>query len=131
MNTPMTRWSRRTRLIFPLLGLLLFDAHAQQLPDPTCKVSLAGPADPLTGLQFTRTVRLDSDSPRIRFHTVFANASGHPIEWSVQSVTQYDTADAKDPAHHNKDIWGFSSANPTSAYLNRYHVRFGPAENSA
>jgi hypothetical protein len=98
---------------------------------PTCEVSLAGPADPLTGLQLARTVNLDSDSPRIRFHTVFANASGHPIEWSVQSVTQYDTSDAKDPLHHNKDIWGFSSANPTSAYLNRYHVRFGPAENSA
>jgi len=236
MNNPMTHWPLRTRLIFPLLGLLLFDAHAQQPPAPTCKVeainykgwqaqqvsnpwvklifvpqnggrlmqvvfddhpflfvnpayagkyvppshnewfnyggdklwvlpegdddeqhwvgnsdvlddspytfrilsqgqscevSLTGPADPLTGLQFTRTIRLDSDSPRIRFHTVFANASGHPIEWSVQSVTQYDTADAKDPAHHNKDIWGFSSANPTSAYRKRYHVRFGPAENSA
>ena len=236
MNNPMTHWSLRTLLIFLLLGLLLFDAHAQRPPAPTCKVetinykgwqaqqvsnpwvklmfvpqnggrlmqvvfddhpflfvnpayagkyvppshnewfnyggdklwvlpegdddeqhwvgnsdalddspytfrilsqgqscevSLTGPADPLTGLQFTRTIRLDSDSPRIRFHTVFANASGHPIEWSVQSVTQYDTADAKDPAHHNKDIWGFSSANPTSAYLNRYHVRFGPAENSA
>jgi len=98
---------------------------------PVCEVSLAGPADPLTGLQFTRTVRLDSDSPRIRFHATFANASGHPVEWSVQSVTQYDTSDARDPSHHNKDIWGFSSANPTSAYLDRYHVRFGPAENSA
>jgi hypothetical protein len=104
---------------------------------PVCEVSLAGPADPLTGLQFTRTVRLDSDSPRIRFHATFANASGHPVEWSVQSVTQYDTSDAdanaSDPSHHNhnKDIWGFSSANPTSAYLDRYHVRFGPAENSA
>jgi hypothetical protein len=96
-----------------------------------CEVSLTGPADPLTGLQFTRTIHLDADSPRIRFHVVFANASGHPIEWSVQSVTQYDTADAKDPARHNKELWGFSSANPASAYLNRYHVRFGPAENSA
>jgi hypothetical protein len=98
---------------------------------PACEISLTGPADPLTGLQFTRTVHVDSDSPRIGFHTVFANASGHPIEWSVQSVTQYDTGDAKDPSHHNKDIWGFSSANPASAYLNRYHVKFGPAENSA
>jgi len=98
---------------------------------PECEVSLTGPADPLTGLQFTRTVRLDANSPRIRFHTLFANASGHPIQWSVQSVTQYDTADAKDPSHHNKDIWGFSVANPASSYLNRYHVRFGPAENSA
>jgi hypothetical protein len=89
------------------------------------EVSLTGPADPLTGQQFTRTIRLDYDSPRIRFHTVFANASGHPIEWSVPSVTQYDTADPKNPTHHNKDIWGFSSANPTSAYVNRCHVRFG------
>jgi hypothetical protein len=97
----------------------------------SCEVSLTGPADPLTGQQFTRTIRLDYDSPRIRFHTVFANASGHLIEWSVQSITQYDTADPKNPTHHNKDIWGFSSANPTSAYVNRYHVRFGPAENSA
>ena len=37
----------------------------------------------------------------------------------------------RDPSHHNKDIWGFSSANPTSAYLDRYHVKFGPAENTA
>ncbi len=62
---------------------------------------------------------------------MFANAGGHLIEWSVQSVTQYDTADPKNPTHHNKVIWGFSSANPTSAYVNRYHVRFGSAENSA
>ena len=96
-----------------------------------CEVSLTGPADPLTGLQFTRAVHLDPNSPRIRFHAVFSNATKHPIEWSVQSVTQYDTADAKDPSHHNKDIWGFSSANPTSGYLNRYHVRTGPAENPA
>ena len=79
-----------------------------------CEVSLTGPADPLTGLQFTRTVHLDADSPRIRFHSLFANASKHPIEWSVQSVTQYDAADAKDPSHHNKNIWGFSGANLTT-----------------
>ena len=96
-----------------------------------CEVVLSGPADPNTGLQFTRTVSLDGDSPRIHFHSVFSNASGHPIEWSVQSVTQYDTSDAKDPSRHNREIWGFSSANSSSAYLNRYHVRFGPAENSA
>jgi len=46
-------------------------------------------------------------------------------------VTQYNTADASNPSRHNQNIWGFSSANPASSYLNRYHVRFGPAENSA
>jgi hypothetical protein len=96
-----------------------------------CEVSLSGPADPQTGLQFTRTVSLDADSTNIKFHAVVQNASGHPIEWSVQSVSQYDTADAKDRAHHNKNIWGFTRTNPSSSYLNQYHVKFGPAENAA
>lgn len=98
---------------------------------PRCEVSLTGPADPQTGLQFTRTVDLDGDSTGIRFHALVTNASGHTIEWSVQSVTQYDTADAKDPSRHNQNIWGFTSANPASSYLNRYHVKYGPAENGA
>ena len=97
----------------------------------SCEIQLTGPADPQTGLQFARTVSLGSDSPTIKFHAVIKNASGHPIEWSVQSVSQYDTADAKDRSHHNRNIWGFSKANPSSSYLNQYHVRFGPAENSA
>jgi hypothetical protein len=98
---------------------------------PRCEISLTGPADPQTGLQFQRIVSLGTDSPRINFHAVIKNASGHPIEWSVQSVSQYDTSDAKDSSHHNRNFWGFSKANPSSSYLNQYHVRFGPAENSA
>lgn len=96
-----------------------------------CEISLTGPADPQTGLQFRRIVGLGSDSPRIDFQAVVKNASGHPIEWSVQSVSQYDTSDAKNHSLHNQNIWGFSKANPSSSYMNQYHVRFGPAENSA
>jgi hypothetical protein len=96
-----------------------------------CEVSLTGPADPQTGLQFMRTISLGTDSPLITFHAVMKNTSGHPIEWSMQSVSQYDTADAKSPAHHNKNFWGFTATNSLSSYLNQYHVKFGPAENSA
>jgi hypothetical protein len=96
-----------------------------------CEISLSGPSDPQTGLQFMRTVSLGTDSPLIRFHAAMKNTSGHPIEWSMQSVSQYDTADAKDPAHHNKNFWGFTPTGPSSSYLNQYHVKFGPAENSA
>ena len=96
-----------------------------------CDVSLTGPADPQTGLQFMRTISLGTDSPLITFHAVMKNTSGHPIEWSMQSVSQYDTADAKDSVHHNKIFWGFTATNSTSSYLNQYHVKFGPAENSA
>ena len=112
------------------------------------------------------------------------NVTGHTLEWSMQSVSQYDTAirfvesrfvkskslkfrsvkpvrqissadsspsnpkpaarsrqpeslgrrqrpKTGTPARFNHDFWTFTPANPSSSYLNRYHVRFGPAENSA
>jgi hypothetical protein len=96
-----------------------------------CEIELAGPADPQTGIQFLRTIRIDSDSPRIQFHATMKNATGHSIEWSMQSVSQYNTADAGDPRRINHNFWTFTPANPSSSHLNRYHVRFGPAENPA
>jgi hypothetical protein len=116
-----------------------------------CEIELTGPADPQTGIQFVRTIRLDADTPRIRFHASMKNVTGHTIEWSMQSVSQYDTSgqNSTEPgsskpgssnpsssspsasARFNHDFWTFTPANPSSSYLNRYHVRFGPAENSA
>jgi hypothetical protein len=118
---------------------------------PRCEVELTGPADLQTGIQFQRTIRLDADSPQIRFHASMKNVTGHSLEWSMQSVSQYDTADhssSSSPAQSqsesnatgsssaatariNHDFWTFTPANPSSSYLNRYHVRFGPAENPA
>jgi hypothetical protein len=96
-----------------------------------CEVELTGPADPRTGIQLQRTIGLDADSPRIRFHATMKNVSGHTVEWSMQSVSQYDTADPGSPSQMNHDFHTFTPANPVSGYLNRYHVRFGPAENRA
>jgi hypothetical protein len=96
-----------------------------------CEIELEGPADPRTGIQYRRTIRLDADSPRIRFHAVMKNTTGHMVEWSMQSVSQYNTADPNDPSRINHDFRTFTPANPVSNYLNRYHVRFGPAENPA
>jgi hypothetical protein len=96
-----------------------------------CEVELTGPADPKTGIQFVRTIRLDTDSPRIAFRTTMKNTSGHALEWSMQSVSQYDTADPNDRSRMNSDFHTYAPANPASSYLNRYHVRFGPAENRA
>jgi hypothetical protein len=103
----------------------------------SCEIELTGPADSQTGIQFLRTIRLDADSPRILFHATMKNISGHSLEWSMQSVSQYDTgaespaASPGDSAHFNHDFWTFTPAKRSSSYLNRYHVRFGPAENSA
>jgi hypothetical protein len=100
-----------------------------------CEIELTGPADPRTGIQFVRTIRLDGDTPRIHFHVSMKNVTGHTLEWSMQSVSQYDTGEpnssAGSSARFNHDFWTFTPANPASSYLNRYHVRFGPAENPA
>jgi hypothetical protein len=102
----------------------------------SCVVELTGPADPQTGIQFLRTIRLEADTPRIRFHASMKNVTGHSLEWSMQSVSQYDTAggagaSTASAGHFNHDFWTYTSANQASSYLNRYHVRFGPAENHA
>jgi hypothetical protein len=96
-----------------------------------CEVELTGPADPRTGIQFQRTIRMDADSPGIRFRATMKNTTGHTVEWSMQSVSQYDTADPGAPSRGNHEFRTFTPANPNSSYLNRYHVRFGPAENHA
>jgi hypothetical protein len=96
-----------------------------------CEVELTGPADPRTGIQFQRTIRLDADSPCFRFRATMRNTAGHTVEWSMQSVSQYDTAAPGAPSQMNRDFQAFAPANPVSSYLNRYHVRFGPAENPA
>jgi hypothetical protein len=98
---------------------------------PSCGIELTGPIDAHTGIQFTRTIRIDSDSPHIAFHASMKNINGHNVEWSMQSVSQYDTSDATDPSRSNRELWGFTPTNRSSAYLNHYHVRFGPAENPA
>jgi hypothetical protein len=55
------------------------------------------------------------------------NASSHPIRWSVQSVTQYDTA-ASSGDGFNRDFWAFTPVNPQSAYFSGYQVRAGLAD---
>jgi hypothetical protein len=100
-----------------------------------CEIEVTGPLDPQTGIQFSRRIHLDADSPRIGFHAAMKNVTGHALEWSMQSVSQYDTslsgAAGPEQMQRNRDFWTFTPVNPSSSYLNRYHVRYGPAENPA
>lgn len=96
-----------------------------------CAVRLTGPTDPFTGLQYIREISIGEDSPVISFHSVMKNKSGYPRSWSQQSVSQYNTAAADDLTAINPGIWGFTFANPSSEYLNGFHVRTGMSSESA
>ena len=93
---------------------------------PLCKVRLDGPPDEKTGLQYSREIALQGDSPEISFHAVMKNASGQPIEWSVESVTQYNTADATG-RNASSTIWAFTPANEQSEYPGGYFIQTGKA----
>lgn len=95
---------------------------------PLCRVRLDGPPDPKTGLQYSREIMLGSDSPEIRFHAMMRNIADHAIEWSMQSVTQYDTSDPQVAESYNQQFWAFAPVNPNSAYLESYYVRAGLAD---
>ena len=91
---------------------------------PVCKVRLDGPPDARTGLQYAREITMSGDSPELWFHAIMKNIAGHPIRWSMQSVTQYDTSDPKATNSYNPDFWAYTPVNPHSAYLDGYHVRW-------
>lgn len=90
-----------------------------------CVVELTGQPDDITGLQYSRTISIAADSPQISFHAVMKNATAHPIEWSVQSVSQYDLSDSKDTANYNHHFWAYTPVNPNSSYPGGFHVRAG------
>ncbi|HZQ24456.1 MAG TPA: hypothetical protein VFA89_16830 [Terriglobales bacterium] len=92
---------------------------------PSCRVRLDGPGDARTGLQYSREITLGSDSPEIWFRAMMKNVSDHPIRWSMQSVTQYDTAASPGSGEYNAKFWAFTPVNPTSAYVDGYHFRLG------
>jgi len=94
----------------------------------TCAVRLEGPPDEKTGLQYSRQISISADSPRIAFHAEMKNITGHQIRWSVQSVTQYNTASPSDPADYNRDFWAFTPANPTSVFNRKFDAHSGPID---
>ncbi len=92
-----------------------------------CTIRLEGPPDPTIGLQYSREVSIGTDSPEIDFHAVMKNYTGHSVDWSVQSVSQYNLSDAAQPDGYNHQFWAYTRVNPDSAYLLGYHVRDGLA----
>jgi hypothetical protein len=98
---------------------------------PRCAVRMTGPVNPEIGQRYIRDISIDSDTPVISFHVVMQNMSGYPQTWSEQTITEYPTSNPAGSDDFNTRFWGVTAVNPTSAYLNGYYVRTGPADNPA
>lgn len=90
-----------------------------------CRVELDGPVDEKTGLQYSRQIGIGSSSPAIYFHSLMKNATAHTLQWSVQSVSQYNLASTKTPGTFNHNLWAYTETRSDSAYVDGYHVRSG------
>jgi hypothetical protein len=97
----------------------------------SCAVRLTGPVNPEIGQRYIRDISIGADTPVISFHVVMQNMSGYPQTWSEQTITEYPASHPAGSDNFNTQFWGVTALNPTSAYLNSYHVRTGPAENPA
>ncbi len=98
------------------------------LKDKVCGVRMTSPHDPRTGLQYSREISVAVNSPEITFHARMKNISDHPIQWSMQSVSQYELTDPQNPTAFNKNFWAFTPVNPDSAYFTGFQVRAGLAD---
>jgi hypothetical protein len=94
----------------------------------SCAVELDGPVDDKTGLQYSRQISIDANSPAIHFHAIMRNATHHMLRWSVQSVSQYNLANAGDPATFNRNFWAYTAVRDGSAYMNGFYIRSGLAD---
>ena len=117
---------------WPVASDILDDGIYQLTPvrtgSETCAVHLQGPPDDRTGLEYSRDISIGADSPRISFRAVMKNITGHEIRWSVQSVTQYNIADPRDPANYNHGFWAFTPANPASVFNRKFDAHAGPID---
>ena len=64
---------------------------------------------PRLGFSFHEVFAWAPDTPHISFRASMKNVSGHTVEWAVQSVSQYDAGNPKDPSHSNHEILGIYS----------------------
>lgn len=96
-----------------------------------CKVELDGPVDEKTGLQYSRQISIGNSSPAIYFHALMKNATAHTLQWSVQSVSQYNLASSTTPDTFNHNFWAYTALRLDSAYIDGYHVRSGLADGPA
>jgi len=83
---PQSEWIRQQgREWPPPVG---FDSSPVEAVATECGVVLTSPVDPAFGIQVTRRVELDTESPVMRVKTTYHKITGSPVTVGVWSITQ-------------------------------------------
>jgi hypothetical protein len=96
--------------------------------DGEVAVRLTSGRDRRSGIQFSRTIRMESNSTRVAFTATMKNVDTRPRRWGIWTHTQLD-AQAPDKAHFNDRMRAWCPLNPHSQFPAGYRVMFGEPDN--
>lgn len=91
-------------------------------------VKLTSGKDPLTGIQFSRIIRIFNDTTRVQVEASMKNIDAKPRRWGIWAHTQLD-ASTLNPKKPNERLRAWCPVNPHSRFLKGYDVLFGENQN--
>ena len=91
-------------------------------------IRLASRDDPRSGIRFSRRIRLDPRSTRVRVEATMTNVDDKPRRWGIWAHTQLD-AGPPDGDDYNRLLRAWCPINPRSHFDRGYRVIFGEKDN--
>jgi hypothetical protein len=91
-------------------------------------LELTSPADPKTGIQFRRVIRIFDGSSRVHVDATMTNVTDRPIQWGIWTVTQLDAGNSAGGGW-NPNWNTYLPFNAHSHFPRGYQVLFGSESN--
>lgn len=99
-------------------------------PKGEAAIRLTSGKDPQTGIQFSRVVRVFTDTTRVSFEAAMKNTDTQPRRWGIWAHTQLDAGKA-DGSGYNPLMQAWCPLHPRSRFPQGYSVIFGDLNNSS
>jgi Domain of unknown function (DUF4380) len=95
----------------------------------SAQIELTSPADPKTGIQFSRDIRLFFGSSRVNIAATMTNISDRPVRWGIWTVTQLDAGN-QSGSGWNPNWNTYVPFNPDSYFPRGFQVLYGSEGNA-
>jgi hypothetical protein len=102
--------------------------YAVEILGPEAGIRLTSGNDPLSGIRFSRTIRIFPGSTHVRFAATMTNVDTKPRRWGIWAHTQLDASRA-DGQGYNPRMSAWCPLNPQSHFARGYRVIFGAEDN--
>jgi hypothetical protein len=99
----------------------------QALPGEEPALRLTSGDDPLTGIHFSRLIRISPGTTRVSFETTMTNIDIKPRRWGIWTITQLEAGDPEGGFNRQLNAW--CPLNPGSGFARGFEVIFGPKDN--